>query len=260
MRKYFFHMVGVFLVASFMGCGSSNKEFDDVLNAFDEMVVVYESYTKKDPFCIEYLAQINGEVLAKLNDVASKAKKIKESGPEPSKEQIDRYIKISKRMSNTMMALSSRMREAKMCGNAFGAAAQNSVVRVPQESTPSEGGALAPDIPAPNPATAIASVSPEVVTPSAANAEPVAASTETTKPSFDCSKASNTVEKMVCASPELAKLDVQMAEQYKNARTSASDQNQLKSEQMSWIKKSRACKDEACLAQAYRLRIDELSK
>lgn len=88
---------------------------------------------------------------------------------------------------------------------------------------------------------------------------PVALSSETFTPSFDCSKASNGQERMVCSDRDLAKLDVQLAQIYAKAREKASDKESLKKEQLNWIKFSlRACSDKTCLTEAYKRRISEL--
>jgi uncharacterized protein YecT (DUF1311 family) len=78
-------------------------------------------------------------------------------------------------------------------------------------------------------------------------------------PSFDCSKASNGQEKMVCADRDLSQLDVQMSQAYAKKRELVSDKDAVKKEQLNWIKFSlRACSDKPCLIEAYKKRIAEL--
>lgn len=77
-------------------------------------------------------------------------------------------------------------------------------------------------------------------------------------PSFDCSKAGNTAESLICTSNELATLDNQLSELYKTARANSNDQETLKSEQISWVKMSRKCADIQCLTLAYQMRISQL--
>ena len=78
-------------------------------------------------------------------------------------------------------------------------------------------------------------------------------------PSFDCAKASNGQEKMICADRDLAKLDVEASQAYVKAREKSADKDALKKEQLNWIKFSlRACSDKACLTETYRKRISEL--
>lgn len=84
------------------------------------------------------------------------------------------------------------------------------------------------------------------------------------KPSFDCSKASSTVEKSICSDPYLAIADHEMASIYKAlySRLSYDKQQQLKNEQLTWLKKRNACgKDQdiaACIRKLYRDRIEIL--
>ena len=78
-------------------------------------------------------------------------------------------------------------------------------------------------------------------------------------PSFDCAKASNGQEKLVCADRELSRLDVELSQAYSKARDKSNDKNTLKLEQLEWIKYSlRACSDKNCLITTYKKRISEL--
>jgi uncharacterized protein YecT (DUF1311 family) len=75
-------------------------------------------------------------------------------------------------------------------------------------------------------------------------------------PSFDCSKASNSQEKMVCSDRELSRLDVEMSQAYARARQLSADKDALRNEQLTWLKGSfRECPDKSCLADAYKKRI-----
>lgn len=248
-----------------LGCSQSNKEFDEVLKRFDEMVSIYEKYSTKTPFCMQDVADINGQVMTQLNDLGGRLTKIKESGPKPSDEQIQRYVQVSNRMSKAMIALGANMKNMQMCENFV------SLLQQPAGAAPATPAATPPatesakaDTPAPAPAVAPAPAPAPapVPAPAAAPSPAVAAATPTepVKPSFDCAKASNKVEKMICGSPELARLDMQLVDAYRKANANSADQAKLKSEQIAWIKQSRACADEACVAQAYRARIAELSR
>ena len=77
--------------------------------------------------------------------------------------------------------------------------------------------------------------------------------------SFDCSKASQTSEKIICGSPTLSTLDSQMASVYSKARSESSNPDALKQDQISWIKQVRACSNEQCIEQLYKQRIADLS-
>lgn len=80
-------------------------------------------------------------------------------------------------------------------------------------------------------------------------------------PSFDCSKASNDAERLICSDRDLAKFDVELSLAYSKGRGAASDKNQLKAEQLEWTKKSRnACSDKACMVASMQKRIAELSR
>lgn len=84
-------------------------------------------------------------------------------------------------------------------------------------------------------------------------------------PSFDCAKVTKgSVEEHICQSPELSKLDQQMAEVYGQASAKASNEHPpvLKAEQRGWIKGRNDCwkagDKDACIQDSYRLRIAEL--
>ena len=81
-------------------------------------------------------------------------------------------------------------------------------------------------------------------------------------PSFDCPRASNKVERLICATPELAVLDLSLANSYRNLwveRTNAEFRVQLKDAQNHWIRNVRdRCSDVECLKITYDLRISEL--
>lgn len=86
-----------------------------------------------------------------------------------------------------------------------------------------------------------------------------AAQTTAFAPSFDCAKVSSGPERLICGSPKLAALDVELSQAYKRQMELASDKAQLKADQIEWRKTERdACSSEDCVAQAYRSRIDDL--
>ena len=85
--------------------------------------------------------------------------------------------------------------------------------------------------------------------------------TSKTSPSFDCTKASNAVERAICADSVLADLDVQMATQYRQALNSAANKEALKKEQRQWLQLMHTlCSDAAqpCIQQHYRSRLSKL--
>jgi uncharacterized protein len=78
--------------------------------------------------------------------------------------------------------------------------------------------------------------------------------------SFDCAKASATVEKLICADEKLSVLDDQLAAAYKTASETATDKTTLKTQQKNWLKKKRnICKEAECLTKTYQARIDALT-
>jgi uncharacterized protein YecT (DUF1311 family) len=112
--------------------------------------------------------------------------------------------------------------------------------------------AVAPPAPAPGPA---------VAPPAPATAPAPVVDNSPFTPSFDCAKASNGQEKMVCADRELAKLDVELNQAYSRARANTADKDALRKTQTEWIKQGfRGCSDKPCLVAAYKNRIAELQR
>ena len=55
-------------------------------------------------------------------------------------------------------------------------------------------------------------------------------------PSFDCTKASNNAEKLVCSDNQLAQLDLELTATYTKVRDRSADPSKLKADQIAWIK------------------------
>lgn len=72
-------------------------------------------------------------------------------------------------------------------------------------------------------------------------------------PSFDCTRVTSRVNRMICASPELSALDRQLADHYRVLLAqSGSEAAALRREQAQWLHEVRdPCRDVACIAQAY---------
>jgi uncharacterized protein YecT (DUF1311 family) len=84
-------------------------------------------------------------------------------------------------------------------------------------------------------------------------------STTESSPSFECAKASTTVEKMICADPKLAAADRDTAAAYKAKLAASADKSGLKQQQANWRRTVRdACTHVACLEEAYKQRLVEL--
>lgn len=80
-------------------------------------------------------------------------------------------------------------------------------------------------------------------------------------PSFDCAKVLTGPERLICSSQELAELDVRLGQLYRQAINVSPDKEALKNEQIAWRKSERdGCADSACILNAYRRRITELSR
>jgi len=77
--------------------------------------------------------------------------------------------------------------------------------------------------------------------------------------SFDCAKASTKVEKMICADPELSKLDEDLSATYSKALKESSDAATLKQQQREWMKGRNGCADAQCVKRSYEQRLSSLS-
>ena len=90
-------------------------------------------------------------------------------------------------------------------------------------------------------------------------------STYANSASFDCNKAATWVEKTVCDSPELSKLDNVMAKKYKSNFSAAPEYEDSKAfkdrfiaNQRTWLRFQRnTCKSEECLIREYKEYIEE---
>jgi uncharacterized protein len=91
-----------------------------------------------------------------------------------------------------------------------------------------------------------------------------AGAAQAASPSFDCAKASSSVEKLICNDAELAKLDNSLSSLYHTLmkNTPAAEQKTLKAEQRGWVKGRDDCwkSDDmrGCVVSEYQYRINEL--
>lgn len=77
--------------------------------------------------------------------------------------------------------------------------------------------------------------------------------------SFDCTQATAPIEKQICASPAVSKLDDQLASTYEDALETADNPVELKKNQIGWLKAMRkTCRDTACLEASYKKRLGKL--
>ena len=78
--------------------------------------------------------------------------------------------------------------------------------------------------------------------------------------SFDCSKAGTPFERTICSNPNLSSMDENLAQLYFSAKATTSNPDQFKSDQIAWIKSTRACEtDVRCIENAYRVRMAQLT-
>ncbi len=78
--------------------------------------------------------------------------------------------------------------------------------------------------------------------------------------SFNCAKASTRSERLICSDKKLLELDEKMAGAYRKAYNAASEEKQLKAEQIEWLKERDACETSECIWRKYESRIDVLDK
>lgn len=85
---------------------------------------------------------------------------------------------------------------------------------------------------------------------------------QTWTPSFDCAKASNGQERLICSNRELSAADVKLEKAYKWALSNTIDKGvALRKLQNQWRKNERdACSDVGCMLKAYKKRTDELDE
>jgi uncharacterized protein YecT (DUF1311 family) len=96
--------------------------------------------------------------------------------------------------------------------------------------------------------------------PVARNDSPAATPTVAFRPSFDCAKATNDAERIVCSDSQLAALDVKMTDLYRRGLGSVTDTNVFLGEQQVWLSQRDDCTDKQCLVVSYNDRIKELER
>ncbi|HEY4583595.1 MAG TPA: hypothetical protein VIG88_12170 [Lysobacter sp.] len=87
------------------------------------------------------------------------------------------------------------------------------------------------------------------------------ASTAAGAASFDCGKAGTFVEKEICTSLVLGRLDEALADNYRMMLASdigADARAQEKARQKAWLAERNRCRDYACIERAYRRRVDAI--
>lgn len=88
----------------------------------------------------------------------------------------------------------------------------------------------------------------------------LAASSSSFAASFDCGKAGNAVEHLICADEELSAADEELSAAYKQAAAKVGNITLLQGEQRQWLSAVRdQCSDKTCLYKAYAQRISALA-
>jgi uncharacterized protein YecT (DUF1311 family) len=80
------------------------------------------------------------------------------------------------------------------------------------------------------------------------------------KPSFSCAGAAGEAQRIICANPGLAAMDVQVAALYRKARANAADTASLADEQTAWLYRRDRCADAGCLRESYAERRAEIGR
>lgn len=90
---------------------------------------------------------------------------------------------------------------------------------------------------------------------------PAVAAARSPKPSFDCSKARSTSEKMICSDPELAQMDRDLGRAHARARAQAADGRAFQRESdREWTRREQECRDRECLVDWYAQRRAQLDQ
>lgn len=88
---------------------------------------------------------------------------------------------------------------------------------------------------------------------------PLCMGSNTQAVSFDCTKATTRVERLICDNPELSKLDDELNASYKTALQDEAHAEAIRQAQKQWLKKRNACVDVDCVKQVYEERFSSLN-
>jgi uncharacterized protein len=77
--------------------------------------------------------------------------------------------------------------------------------------------------------------------------------------SFDCKKATRPIEQQICKDPDLDSYDSQLEAAFQGALDRSNHPEQVKQQQLTWLKERDACADTKCMAAAYQRQIAHLS-
>jgi uncharacterized protein len=76
--------------------------------------------------------------------------------------------------------------------------------------------------------------------------------------SFDCTKASNIAETLICTNPNLSQMDDKLAAAYSTASSKSANPEQLLADERAWISHRDQCQTLGCVSDAYTKRLAEL--
>ena len=80
------------------------------------------------------------------------------------------------------------------------------------------------------------------------------------RPSFDCSRARSEPEKLICADPQLARMDRELGRVYARAKRAAADPQAFQRvSDREWRRRESECRDRECLVDWYRERREQLA-
>ena len=77
--------------------------------------------------------------------------------------------------------------------------------------------------------------------------------------SFNCNRATTHVERLICSSETLSRMDDQLAAEFLKAKRTSLDGHLLNKEERNWLKERNDCVTETCLVQEYSLRLGQLN-
>lgn len=101
---------------------------------------------------------------------------------------------------------------------------------------------------------------PAAVTSQTSQPVAIAAPPSSVRPSFDCQLAASSVEKLICSSPTLARLDSELAAAFAASLKRAQDSTLARQSQRDWLRQQRdVCDSPSCLENVYLSRITSLS-
>ena len=78
------------------------------------------------------------------------------------------------------------------------------------------------------------------------------------QPSFDCARATLTVERAICASEDLSRLDRELGQQFSATVRLAQDPEALRAVQREWISRRNSCQTHECILASFSARIAQL--